>query len=293
MPPYPVTESSTFTSPINVPQDLIDGATVASLLWSVQGLVNRTRWLYNEIVTNGTKKIRTATDVATMKALTSLAAGQWCYVPAIGLFVLETESVSLLETAPWRYTSTTPGLNWIAYPFPLLDASAITSSGITSYLSIKLATALNGRLLGYGIPGYISDETYLSAFNGGVTSGATSYGSLYVGTTRAQSGDVANITASGWMQSSAGGVLRTGLQYMDVEMYDVASSTWLTATRISAPTQIPASSATQYINAMGGIVAIGRVVLTGSSPQMRVKAVNLDTDSCIFNCDVNIRVVRP
>lgn len=107
-----ISETSEFTENVKKPQDLIDGVTVASLLASVQPLVNRTRWLYNKVV-GGVDRVRGVADVATMKALAGVSDGDLCRVTSVGVFMYSAATVTSTDY-PYAYSSTGMGAgSWV------------------------------------------------------------------------------------------------------------------------------------------------------------------------------------
>jgi hypothetical protein len=101
------TPTSDSPDPIYVPQDLIDGVTVASLRWSIDPLARRARWLYNKVV-GGVDRIRTVNSTAAMKAISIPLTGDLCAVIGEGLFRYNTQAWVGAE-GPMIYAGTSAG----------------------------------------------------------------------------------------------------------------------------------------------------------------------------------------
>lgn len=86
----PVTELDQFDASVGVPQDVIDGVSVASLLWAVQPLTDRTRYLLNELQARGVKRVRTYNDLNALAAASPIAVNDIALVPGYGLYFAAT-----------------------------------------------------------------------------------------------------------------------------------------------------------------------------------------------------------
>jgi hypothetical protein len=79
--PTNITDSSSWTATIQTVANG-DAGSETNFALAPQGLANRTKYLYDEVITNGIKKIRTAASTAALKALASVSNNDVVFVSA-------------------------------------------------------------------------------------------------------------------------------------------------------------------------------------------------------------------
>lgn len=101
--PVNLTDSSTFTTPVQVPDagDPVGAGAGSYLRAALQAFANRTKYLY-DLVTGGVKRIQYFSDIADLRDVTGMAAGDVAVVndTYLGLYIYDT-GVSGAEVYPW------------------------------------------------------------------------------------------------------------------------------------------------------------------------------------------------
>src|SRR5574343_272196 len=101
--PVILTDTSTFTSPVQVPDagDPVSAGGGSYLRGALQALANRTKFLY-DLVTGGVKRIQYFSDIADLRDVTGMTAGDVAVIndTYLGLYIYDT-GVSGAEVYPW------------------------------------------------------------------------------------------------------------------------------------------------------------------------------------------------
>jgi len=125
--PVNLTESSTFTTPVQVPDagDPVSAGAGSFLRGALQALTNRTKFLGDILTSTGITKVRTVASVGALKALAGPVSGDVVLLTSgiPQLYIFRSVALAGSDLVGMRYDSTTVAGQWVSPWFFLADTS--------------------------------------------------------------------------------------------------------------------------------------------------------------------------